>query len=304
LLSSVEQDAVLDFNGAAGGSSGFAAVVIFRVGSFSPKWNDILGNDSDFSGGAGFCVRLNNLGKPSVTIGGITAHASNKVSLGETVVYILNYDKEAGEFDFWNSDNDETIQGVVAAANFSMNNSITLGRSNNVSRYFNGEVFEVALFDRKLSETEIIEFKTSLVNKWITGGSFLSDGWQIEDSASDWLNSWSADIGELDIDYDKDGKSNFLEYALGGDPTFASAELILPELKYESGEIVYVFKRRKYDASINYVVETTTDLSADELWAVNPTATVMTRPYDFFFDEVVVSIPESEERLFVRLEIE
>ncbi|WP_018969936.1 LamG-like jellyroll fold domain-containing protein [Rubritalea marina] len=157
VFNEVEQDALLDFTGSASAKSGFAVLVAFKTESFTPLWNDILGSESSF--GDGFALRMSNTGQPVATLEGVDARSSSKVELGETVLFAFNYDAVAGSYSFWDSTSGETLVESVVAADFSDSSPFTIGRANNAGRYFHGSIYEVKVFDRNLSESELDQEK-------------------------------------------------------------------------------------------------------------------------------------------------
>ncbi|MEC8332962.1 MAG: hypothetical protein VXZ83_02430 [Verrucomicrobiota bacterium] len=127
---------------------------------------------------------------------------------------------------------------------------------------------------------------------------------------------WASDQGlgsadsDLSIDADNDGKNNFLEYALGGDPTDGSdGALFLPTytLLDDAGTewMNYVYRRRTDAATrgISYEPKHSTTLDGDSWSATGFTETVTT-PIDNDFESVTTRIPvEGIEQLFIQLEI-
>lgn len=93
-----------------------------------------------------------------------------------------------------------------------------------------------------------------------------SDPAPSEDPYDDWMLPYSGSLSaadqQKDADPDDDGMDNFLEYALGGDPTVSDADSILP-VNYMADEgLMYLYNRRADYASLglSYYLELTTDL--------------------------------------------
>jgi hypothetical protein len=128
-----------------------------------------------------------------------------------------------------------------------------------------------------------------LAEKW-----FFAERGIINPSSTDWLT-----------DYDDDGLSAWLEYAIGGS-TSTQDRSLLPTLTPDgSGNYKFTFNRSQNGINSNaYVVETSTTLQPNgwtELSYSNGTLTA--HPTITDFDQIAVSIPTSEDKFFIRLRI-
>jgi arylsulfatase A-like enzyme len=124
---------------------------------------------------------------------------------------------------------------------------------------------------------------------------------QIQTFSDYWMDSWGVDIGNDTNDYDHDGIANWVEYAMGSDPTDPSSIGTVPALENDGGTLTYRYAKRNDDSSLEYTVETTTNLMSG-IWApaggredVNETAGVL--------DEVIHSVPMDDPQSFIRLKI-
>ena len=106
-------------------------------------------------------------------------------------------------------------------------------------------------------------------------------------------------------DYNNDGLSARLEYALGGS-TSTPDQSIFPTLTLNgSNDFAFTFNQRRMGIDpTDYVVETSTTLQPDD-WTELPRdgASIMPHPTMQDFDRIAVSIPGNEPKLFVRLRI-
>jgi hypothetical protein len=94
-----------------------------------------------------------------------------------------------------------------------------------------------------------------------------------------WATGWGTDIGDSHNDWEPDGLANWLEYALGGDPTLDDAADILPtsHMGYDEGSnwLYYTYSRRADNADLTYTVLTGTNLveglsNTNWAWSVSP----------------------------------
>ncbi|MEM7791077.1 MAG: sulfatase-like hydrolase/transferase [Verrucomicrobiota bacterium] len=117
-----------------------------------------------------------------------------------------------------------------------------------------------------------------------------------------WFDSWGVDIGADSADYDFDGLSNLLEYALGRNPTFAESPEAggLPTLEFINNSWSFSFFQRVFEGGLNYTVETSPDLST---WTdvLEEDLQVMQSGSDFDWVETI--LPDGDKR-FIRLSVE
>jgi fibronectin type 3 domain-containing protein len=94
-----------------------------------------------------------------------------------------------------------------------------------------------------------------------------------------WATGWGTDIGAATHDHEPDGVVNWVEYALGGDPTLDDAADILPtrQMRYDEGSywLYYTYNRRAWAADLTYTVWSGTNLvegltNEVPAWRVSP----------------------------------
>jgi hypothetical protein len=109
-----------------------------------------------------------------------------------------------------------------------------------------------------------------------------------------------------DVDFDKDGIPNLLEYLLGGNPTLPSSGLFPTVTKAPgSSNLVFTYKRKIAATGVTQVIEHATSLSPPWTPAVHGTdgVTIITAvvPGDATAEQVTVTIPSTSTSRFVRL---
>lgn len=116
----------------------------------------------------------------------------------------------------------------------------------------------------------------------------------------------SVTTGAPEVDYDKDGVSNLLEFVLGGNPTVAGAA-ILPTLTTTPSaggrSLIFSYRRKLAAAGIAQEVEYATSLIAAWTPAVHGQngVVIATSPVDATTQQVTVTIPVVGDRAFARL---
>ncbi|MEM7791727.1 MAG: hypothetical protein AAF546_10025 [Verrucomicrobiota bacterium] len=129
--------------------------------------------------------------------------------------------------------------------------------------------------------------------------SGLADSWLsaergiLNPTAADWL-----------IDYDGDGLSAIIEYALGGSTSNMDWSL-LPQFSKDASGFQYFFNRRKSGFDLaNYIVETSTSLAAGSWTQLYPDESLVTAHATLDdFDIVTVEISTDAACRFVRLRL-
>ena len=118
-----------------------------------------------------------------------------------------------------------------------------------------------------------------------------------------------ADNAADNADPDGDGINNKLEFFLAGNPSHADATSILPTLTVPTSGpagFVYEFNRLKSASSMSYTVEYKYSLDlASWTPAVDGDGgvTIVTTSHDTNSDHVTVTIPTSQQKVFVRLRL-
>jgi hypothetical protein len=118
-----------------------------------------------------------------------------------------------------------------------------------------------------------------------------------------WATTWNTELGAATNDLDADGLSNFGEYALGGDPTNALVRGSTPVLSKSGNGFIYVHPMRSDDATITYLVETTTNLISG-VWTNTGVVAVGTNVTGGTLDYVTNDVGTVEKDKFIRLKIE
>jgi len=146
--------------------SGFCVLIAFKCDALHTDWNDLIGNSSAVS--SGFGLRYSSAGVMQAYIGGVTINkTSGAVAAGDTIVYAFNYSASGNSYDFWDSKSDSSKTGTVAKGDFSWSNAVTLGSTENTSRYFKGMVGEVKIYNAALTPAEFGSQRDALVAKWV-----------------------------------------------------------------------------------------------------------------------------------------
>jgi len=96
-------------------------------------------------------------------------------------------------------------------------------------------------------------------------------------------------------DKDKDGMIDFLEFALGGDPNKNDATDKLPKLLRDDDTFNFIFRRNQ--ATLTYTLKESTDLVN---WLDH---TIVSDQNGFVGDMCTISVPASEEKKFLKLDI-
>lgn len=147
---------------------GFCVLIAFKAEAIVNSWNDLFGNSSAVS--SGFGLRYSNSGMMQGYLGGETINKSGSpVAAGDTIVYSFNYNSATNTYEFWDSKNDSITTGTVAADDFSTANPVTLGSTTNSSRYFNGLVGEVKVYNTALSARELFREQSAMTYRWTVG---------------------------------------------------------------------------------------------------------------------------------------
>ncbi len=176
LGSAAGQDSWLNFSGAASGNSGFCVLVSFQCDALlATEWSEVIGNAS-FGSDTGFVLRYSNTGVFNAMLKGTVlqrAVADQAVAPGDTVVMALNYNKTTGELTFWDSLNDSTLSTTVTAADFSMSTDFMLGTVKKDTRYLDGMVGEVRVYDSVLDATAFAAAQDEMLKTWAS--NFIVD---------------------------------------------------------------------------------------------------------------------------------
>ena len=112
---------------------------------------------------------------------------------------------------------------------------------------------------------------------------------------------WVAAYGLLDAaaDPDGDGLNNLTEYALGGNPTNANDDAILPTL---SDDLEYIYRRRTDDPALVYWIETTTNLISNS-WETNGLVEMGLGSIESHIEAVTNAVGTDDPQQYIRLRI-
>jgi len=128
--------------------------------------NDLIGNSSD--GSSGFGMRYTAAGEIQAFLGGEQiVSTGHPVEAGDTLVFALNYNAAERTYDFWDSKNYTLVSGTLPKTDFSTASPVTLGSAASASRYINGMVGEVVVYDESLSSVHFKTKRDQLAQKWI-----------------------------------------------------------------------------------------------------------------------------------------
>jgi hypothetical protein len=157
--------------------NGFCVLIAFKCDSLVGGWDDLIGNSS--ATGSGFGMRWSGSGAMQAYLGGVTINKGGQsVAAGDTIVYGFNYNAATNSYELWDSKNESSMTGTVTAGDFSLSNAVTLGSTTNSSRYFDGMVGEVEIYDKVLDPIEFESQRNAMVSKWIDGAAITS-GWRV-----------------------------------------------------------------------------------------------------------------------------
>jgi len=213
VLSAAEQDALLNFPGAAASNTGFAALVVFKADTVAGSTrNLVLASHGNATTSPGSFIMKYEGGIPQVVLGGTSVNAGAGAAVvadGETVVLAVNYNKATGNMEVWDSENNTPASVTKTAADFSSTQSMFLAGSENNGQGMDGMIGEVKIFQGVLTPQEFADEQTALVQKWRDGVPLSIDS--------------STSITEADLPYlittDKDGTADApVSYAATGLP--------------------------------------------------------------------------------------
>ena len=168
VLDSTEQDALLNFAGAAASNTGFAALVVFKADTVAGSTRNIVLASNGSGTAAGSFIMKYEGGVPQVILGGTSVNAGAAVVAdGETVVLAVNYNQATGNMQVWDSENNTSTDVIVTAADFSSTQSLFLAGSLNNTQGMDGMIGEVKIYQGALTPQEFAAEQTALVGKWI-----------------------------------------------------------------------------------------------------------------------------------------
>ena len=172
VLSAAEQDALLNFPGAAASNTGFAALVVFKADTISGGTvrDLVLASHGNGATSPGSFIMKYEGGVPQVILGGTSVNAgagAAVVAAGETVVLAVNYNQATGNLEVWDSENNTSASVTKTAADFSSTQAMFLAGSANSGQGMDGMIGEVKIFEGVLTSEEFAAEQTALVTKWL-----------------------------------------------------------------------------------------------------------------------------------------
>jgi hypothetical protein len=116
---------------------------------------------------------------------------------------------------------------------------------------------------------------------------------------------WAANkgVGAANADHDNDGRNNFCEYALDGNPTNDQDIGVSPILLRAGDGFEYIHLQRNDDTNLVYIVEACTDLFSG-VWTKDGISVLGTNAYSVKYDEVIYGVSATNQYSFIRLGIE
>jgi hypothetical protein len=116
---------------------------------------------------------------------------------------------------------------------------------------------------------------------------------------------WAANhgVGAADADDDNDGRNNFYEYALFGNPTNDHDLGVEPILARAGDGFEYIHLQRNDDHNLVYTVEICTNLPSG-VWTTDGISVLGTNAYNVQYDEVIHGVSATYPYSFIRLNIE
>jgi hypothetical protein len=170
LLDVNETSALLDFSGTAAGNSGFTVFVACRVDDIGEK-QDVIGTKHTLDN---FAIRIKEDGEMQARLDTqINTYGELPAVAGDTIVFGFSYEAATGNYWFWESKNDVVRIGTGQASNGDWDNDNTLRLGNarttkKIDDFFMGAVAEVMIFNEYMDSVDSDQYKTDLMNKWVT----------------------------------------------------------------------------------------------------------------------------------------
>ncbi|MEM1223368.1 MAG: right-handed parallel beta-helix repeat-containing protein [Verrucomicrobiota bacterium] len=267
--------------------NGFCVLIALTLDEIISNQNDFFGNSG--TTGSGFGIRIDSCGTLKSYLSGVTVSQDQTMVAGDTIVVGVNYNRAENRFELWDSKNRATTTANRTPVDFSKNASVTLGRITNSSRYLSGMIGEVKVFDTALTPVTFEAECSALADKWVENG------------VDEWWNELGMNIGLETEDFDQDGESNLLEYALGGDPMDpTSREMMTAD--YSNGNLSLKHLQHKLDSDLQYQLFVSDDLSENS-WI--PTAMTPSQMIDAAdnYQEVTYEFEVESDQMFIKLKV-
>ncbi|MEM9446052.1 MAG: glycosyl hydrolase [Verrucomicrobiota bacterium] len=268
------------------GATGFALFIAYkRTGNTSPQ--DLVGNSS-VSGG--FCIKLSSNGTPKVILGSQELTQLKSLTVGDSAIIAVNYNAGSGRLELWDSLSNSTVEGLVAAADFTVNRAVRLGTTSKSGRHAHGIIGEVKLFEGAMNAVEFAAEQKVMASKWL---------W---DEMDYWASGLGVDIGDKNGDFDGDGLSNLVEYALGGAPMDRSVKAVPVGVEISEDYILFSHRKLIDDAGFIYQIQTSPNLEPGSWTDINPSIGNV-KVVDGVYENVENLIENGPGSLFIRTKI-
>ncbi|QTN32025.1 hypothetical protein HZ994_06675 [Akkermansiaceae bacterium] len=263
VFDSTQQKDWLDFSSATNGAkeySGFAVFAVVRPIAIGGGTNDIVfsnhGNATTTENS--FALRYFE-GRPQVVAGAQLISRDPVVAPGETVVLAVNYNSETGNIELWDSESGDSVTTAISATNFASTQQMFIAGTENGGAGMNGVFGELKIYRGTLTPAEFAAEQAALTAKWITGSPGFSS----------WINqpfAGGATVPRVkqgpNQDFDKDGISNLLEYAIAGeDPTVSN-----PTIGTFTASSLS-FTKAAGTSGLTYAIQESTDLGETDDWS-------------------------------------
>jgi arylsulfatase A-like enzyme len=166
LISALESDSLLDFEGPAAGKDGFAFVMALKPDSIHDEWCTLVGNSSNIADTNSFGIRYNGSGIVQAYLGGEVVQGLNAISKNQTAILAMNYHCISGMFDLVTSLGD-TLSIQVTRGDFSNSSSIYLGGIGSESGgFYDGLIGDLKVYDLALSKQQVYSEADALLTMW------------------------------------------------------------------------------------------------------------------------------------------
>lgn len=181
LLNGSETSALLDFSGAASGNEGFSVLVAFKVDEMPGVEQHVIGTRHTLGY---FAIKVDSDGTIKLKLNNNRNASGNaKVVAGDTVVVGMTYEAATGNYQLWESKNNEISSGDQNVnADYGKGNILRLGEANVKSRsneYLRGMVGEVKIYNHVLSSQGFKYERELLAEKWANIPRPISINWRV-----------------------------------------------------------------------------------------------------------------------------
>ena len=235
-------------------------------------------------------------GRPRIHLGaGVLLGSTGAAKSGESLVLAVHYNAVSGQLELWDSGSGLTSSMTVPASDFSHSTPMFLGGSVNADQYMKGAIGEVKIFRGVMTAGEFSIERSKLATKWIGGSGVGFTSWITQAFVNGTIPEGQRGPNQ---DFDNDGVSNIVEYAIAGqDPTVPNSTIGT----FTAGSLS--FSKRLDASGLTYAIQQSTDLGMADPWKEvthNPPAN------SYVNDAGAISYtltPGTPERKFLRLQV-